>query len=234
MDLDEKLRKKLERDKKRLAEFFIESGLIKRKYVEAFLRVPREFFVLKRYIRYAYVDTPLPILKNATISAISMCLLMCQHAELDLGKTVLEIGTGSGYQAALCAEIVTGGKIEETEQKPVCSIEIDTDIYRFGKENLGRLNYLRVVDVRLGDGSQGWPEDRKFDAIIVTAAGRHVPEPLKKQLKIGGVLVMPIDIGRYDWQILVKVRRISKDKYTQVELEPVRFVPLKGKYGIVQ
>ncbi|MEX0567704.1 MAG: protein-L-isoaspartate(D-aspartate) O-methyltransferase [Candidatus Njordarchaeota archaeon] len=234
MEIDHNLKKKLEKDKNRLAEIFLRSKLVDKKYIDAFLRVPREFFVLERYVKYAYVDTPLPILKDATISAISMCLLMCQHAELDYGKTVLEIGTGSGYNAALCAEVVTNGVIQEMKQKPVCSIEIDPALYNFGRENLKKLNYLRVVDVRLGDGTQGWPEDRRFDAIIVTAAGRVIPEPLKKQLKIGGVLVMPVDLGRYDWQILLKIRRISEDSYTKTELEPVRFVPLKGRYGIKQ
>ena len=232
-EIDEKTRKKLARDKARLAEFFRSIKLVDEKYISAFLRVPREMFVLPEYVRYAYVDTPLPILKGATISAISMCLIMCQHAELDVGKTVLEIGTGSGYNAALCAEIVTGGRIEERHEKPVCTIEVDYDIYQFGRKNLEKLNYLRVVDVRHGDGTLGWPEDRLFDAIIVTAAGRVVPEPLKKQLKYGGCIVMPIEIGRFDWQILVKVKRVGEDIYIREELEAVRFVPLRGKYGII-
>jgi len=161
-----------------------------------------------------------------------MCLLMCKHAELDIGKTVLEIGTGSGYNAALCAEIVTGGEKKATLEKPVCTMEIDPVLYKFGRKNLERLGYLDVVDVRLGDGTLGWPEDRQFDAIIVTAAGRIVPEPLKRQLNIGGVLVMPIDTGWHDWQILVKVKRVGEDRYVEKDLEAVRFVPLRGKYGI--
>jgi len=233
-NIDPKLKKKLETEKIKLYNLFRKYRLVDDIYLEAFLRVPREYFVLPEYVKYAYVDTPLPIVKDATISAISMCLLMCQYAELSPGKTVFEVGTGSGYQAALCAEIVTGGKIEDMEPKPVCSMEIDPDIYNFGKANLERLNYLRVVDARLGDGSSGWVEkERCFDAIIVTAAGRFVPEPLKAQLKIGGVLVMPVEQG-YDWQVLVKVRRIDEDKYVARELDFVRFVPLKGKYGILR
>jgi len=230
--IDDKLRKKLNSEKHRLAEFFRKINLVDDKYIEAFIRVPREYFVLPTYVRYAYSDMPCSIRRDATISAISMCLLMCKYAELDIGKTVFEIGTGSGYNAALCAEIVTGGRKEPIEPKPVCSMEIDPVLYEFGRKNLERLNYLNVVDVRLGDGTQGWPEDRFFDAIIVTAAGRIIPEPLKKQLKIGGVLVMPIDLGGYDWQVLVKVKRIAEDKFIERDLEAVRFVPLRGKYGI--
>ncbi len=233
LSLSASLKEKLRRDKLRLAEFFKRIRLVNDKYIEAFLRVPRECFVLEQYVRYAYVDTPLPILRGATISAISMCLLMCQHAELDIGKTVFEIGTGSGYNAALCAEVVMGGNKEPVDPKPVCTIEIDPELYEFGRKNLERLNYLNIVDVRLGDGTQGWPEDRLFDAIIVTAAGRTIPEPLKRQLKIGGVLIIPIDYGGYDWQVLVKLRRVGEDKYIKTELEPVRFVPLRGKYGIL-
>jgi len=232
--IDSKLRKKLDSEKRRLAEFFRRINLVDSKYIEAFMRVPREYFVLPTYVKYAYSDMPLPILRDATISAISMCLLMCKYAELDVGKTVLEVGTGSGYNAALCAEVVTGGRKEPIEPKPVCSIEIDPVLYEFGKKNLERLNYLTIVDVKLGDGTQGWPEERLFDAIIVTAAGRIVPEPLKRQLKIGGVLVMPLDLGGYDWQVLVRVRRVSEDKFVQRDLEAVRFVPLKGKYGIIR
>ncbi len=234
LNISHKLKKKLEAEKRKLYNVFKKYRLVDDIYLEAFLRVPREYFVLPEYIKYAYVDTPLPIVKDATISAISMCLLMCQYAELKPGKTVFEVGTGSGYQAALCAEIVTGGEIRVIEPKPVCSMEIDPDIYEFGKSNLAKLNYLRVVDTRLGDGTQGWVEkERKFDAIIVTAAGKFIPEPLKAQLRIGGVLVMPIEHG-YDWQILVKVRRIGEKEYITRELEFVRFVPLKGKYGVTR
>ncbi|MCR8453437.1 MAG: protein-L-isoaspartate O-methyltransferase [Crenarchaeota archaeon] len=230
--IDSKLRKKLEEDKSTLYVLLKNSGIVNDIYLDAFMRVPREYFVLPEYVKYAYVDTPLPIIKDATISAISMCLLLCHYAELKQGKTVFEVGTGSGYQAALCAEVVTGGHKREMNPRPVCSMEIDPDIYEFGKSNLERLNYLKVVDVRLGDGSMGWVEkDRKFDAIIVTAAGKVIPEPLKYQLKIGGILVMPLEIG-YDWQILVKMVRVGEKEFITRELEPVRFVPLKGKYGI--
>ncbi|MCR8433001.1 MAG: protein-L-isoaspartate O-methyltransferase [Candidatus Korarchaeota archaeon] len=230
--IDSKLRKKLEEDKSTLYVLLKNSGIVNDIYLDAFMRVPREYFVLPEYVKYAYVDTPLPIIKDATISAISMCLLLCHYAELKQGKTVFEVGTGSGYQAALCAEVVTGGHKREMNPRPVCSMEIDPDIYEFGKSNLERLNYLKVVDVRLGDGSMGWVEkDRKFDAIIVTAAGKGIPEPLKYQLKIGGILVMPLEIG-YDWQILVKMVRVGEKEFITRELEPVRFVPLKGKYGI--
>lgn len=226
------LREKLRTDKLRLYNFFQQIKLVDELYLKAFFRVPREEFVLPEYKKYAYVDTPLPLIKGATISAISMSLLLCQYAEVKPGKTVLEVGTGSGYNVALCAEVVSSfGELRTFKMKPVCTIEIDPDVYELGKANLERLGYTNIVDVRLGDGTLGWPEERRFDSIIITAAGRVIPDPLKKQLRVGGVLIMPVEVGR-DWQVLVKLRRIGENRYMKTELEPVRFVPLRGKYGL--
>ncbi len=236
--IDKRLYDKIKRMKMDLYEFFKRVRLVSDRILEAFLRVPREFFVLPQYIKYAYVDEPLPLVDGATISAISMSLLLCEYAELKLGDEVLEVGTGSGYQAALIAEIVCPKSHEGTilacsNNKPVCTIEISEKLYKMGKENLERLCYTKCVDVRLGDGTLGWPEKyRKFDAIIITAAGDKIPPPLLKQLKVGGRLIMPLGTGF--WQRLIRARKLGPNaEDIKIEyLEDVRFVPLRGAYGV--
>ncbi len=236
--IPEKLRRKLHEAKMSLYDFFRRTRLVSDIILEAFLRVPREEFVLPEYIKYAYVDEPLPLIDGATISAISMSLLLCEYAGIKPGNEVLEIGTGSGYQAALIAEIVCEkdekGRIREcSNKKPVCTIEISEKLYHYAKENLERLCYTRCVEVRHGDGTLGWPDKaRKFDAIIITAAGDKIPPPLLDQLKIGGRLIMPL--GRGFWQELIRVTRRGKSKKDIIveRLEPVRFVYLRGAYGI--
>jgi len=226
------LREKLAKERMKLAEFFRSINLVSERVINAFLRVPREEFVRPEYVQYAYVDTPLPLYDGATISAPSMCLLFCEYANLREGMEVFEVGTGSGYQAALIAELVCN-KTKKYERKPVCTMEISQKLYEFGKDNLERLCYSRFVDVRLGDATLGWPEkDRKFDVIIVTAAGTKIPPPWVRQLKVGGIILMPLEVGS-DWQVLIKAQKISEPDKIKIEhLEPVRFVYLKGKYGV--
>lgn len=233
----EHLRKELAEQRRRLARLFLAMGIASERVVEAFLRVPREEFVLPDYVPWAYVDSPLPLFKGATISAPSMCVLFLEYAKDKLvpGAEVFEVGTGSGYQAALIAEMVADRERDYGARKPVCTIEIDPDLYRFGKENLERLCYSKCVDVRCGDGTQGWPDKgRKFDVVIVTAAGRVIPPPLIDQLKVGGILLMPLEVSGEDWQWLIRVRKTGSgaNDYKIEFLEPVRFVPLRGRYGI--
>ncbi len=218
--------------KMHLYEYFKRTGIFSERVLKAYLNVPREEFVPTNYKKYAYVDEPLPIGKDATISAISMSLLLCEYANLKPGYKVLEIGTGSGYQAALISEIICDrDESKKTREKPVKSIEINEDVFHFAIENLNKTCYSECVDVLLGDGTLGWPKgDLKFDSIIVTAAGENVPDPLIRQLKVGGVLIMPI--GRGFFQKLIRLKKLGEDK-TKVEyLEDVRFVFLKGRYGI--
>lgn len=237
LKINKEISNSLKKSKIELINFYKRIHLVSDKVLEAFLRVPRELFVLPQYIKYSYVDEPLPLLDNATISAISMSLLLIEYAKIKEGDEVLEIGTGSGYQAALIAEIVCPknekGEIIQLDKKLVCTIEISRKLYEFGKRNLERLCYLRCIDIRHGDGSLGWPDkDRKFDAIIVTAAGEKIPPPLINQLKIGGRLIMPLGSGL--WQRLIRlIKRGEGERDYDIEyLEDVRFVPLRGKYGV--
>jgi len=167
--------------------------------------VPRHEFVPASEREAAYADHPLPIGFEQTISQPYIVALMTELARLEPGDKVLEIGTGSGYQAAVLARLV----------RAVYSIEIVEPLARSAARTLARLGYANV-EVRAGDGYQGWPEQAPFDAIVVTAAPARVPEPLKQQLAPGGRLVIPV--GTSDQELMVLTRRVL----------PVRFVPMTG------
>jgi protein-L-isoaspartate(D-aspartate) O-methyltransferase len=179
----------------------------------AMRKVPRHLFVSPALAREAYADHPLPIGHDQTISQPYIVAFMTEALGLR-GGTVLEVGTGSGYQAAVLAQIAAR----------VFTIEIVAPLAEEARQRLARLGY-RNVEVRAGDGYQGWPEKAPFDAVIVTAAAPHVPEPLKQQLKDGGRLVIPV--GEADQELLLITRR--GPRYDEDRVLPVRFVPMTGK-----
>jgi protein-L-isoaspartate(D-aspartate) O-methyltransferase len=182
--------------------------------LEAMRAVPRELFVPEALRDRAYGDGPLPIGHDVTISQPVIVASMTELADVDAGSRVLEVGTGSGYQSAILAEL--GAK--------VYSIEIIDPLSRRARTVLDELGY-NEVETRVGDGYEGWPEQAPFDAIIVTAAPPRVPEPLKKQLAVGGKLVIPV--GRLSQDLLVITR--THDGYRESNAYPVRFVPMTGK-----
>lgn len=212
-----------------LAELLKFQGVIKsEKVLKAFLRVPREEFVLPEYREEAYDDHPLPILEGQTISAPHMCVMLCEAADLERGDTVLEIGTGSGYQAALCSEIVspTGEPLEGL----VLTVELIQELARFARDNLKRTNYYDRIHLVVADGSCGSPvrDSFRFKRILVTAAAPSIPPPLLEQLEEGGSLVIPV--GPRWHQLLVAIRK----KGGELIREPITFcifVALRGKYG---
>jgi protein-L-isoaspartate(D-aspartate) O-methyltransferase len=179
--------------------------------------VPRHDFVPADRRGSAYDDTPLPIGYGQTISQPYIVALMTELLQLQPGESVLEIGTGSGYQAAVLGELTPY----------VYSIEIVEPLCRQATERLARLGY-QTVQVRCGDGYDGWPEAGPFDAIIVTCAAGHVPPPLWEQLKPGGRMVIPIG-GTYDTQRLVVLTKQPDGTRTSRNVLPVRFVPMTGK-----
>lgn len=179
--------------------------------IAAMRRVPRHRFVPDQYSVFAYIDGPLPIGHSQTISQPSLVAGMTEELQLKKTDKVLEIGTGSGYQAAILAELVD----------KVLTIEIVEPLARQAKETLAELGY-KNIRVRTGDGYQGWPEEAPFDAIIVTAAPDHVPQPLLDQLAVGGRLILPV--GR-DVQTL-ELHRRTAEGYERKSLTLVRFVPL--------
>jgi protein-L-isoaspartate(D-aspartate) O-methyltransferase len=180
-------------------------------------RVPRHEFVPESERRYAYENRPLPIGHGQTISQPYIVAIMTDLMKLEPGDRVLEIGTGSGYQAAVLAELV----------QQVYSIEIISELARSARDVLDRLGYEQVK-TRVGDGYYGWQERAPFDAIIVTAAADHVPPPLIKQLKTGGHMLIPVG-SRFMTQQLILVTK-GDDGITTRLLLPVRFVPLTGEH----
>ena len=184
--------------------------------LRAMRTVPRHKFVPPQWTQDAYGDFPLPIGQGQTISQPYIVALMTEFIEPRRSQRVLEIGTGSGYQAAVLAEIVDS----------VFTIEILSELAASAADRLKLLGYKNIID-RHGDGYIGWLEHAPFDAILVTAAAEHIPQPLVDQLKDGGLMVIPV--GQVQLlQELTLVRKQGKDIVSQTRL-PVRFVPLIRK-----
>ena len=189
-------------------------GIKDARVLTAMRTVPRHEFVPRTLVAWAYDDSPLPIGHDQTISQPYIVALMTELAALGPTTKVLEIGTGSGYQAAVLAEVA----------KDVYSIEIVEPLARRAEATLRRLGYARV-HVRSGDGYRGWPEAAPFDAVIVTAAPGKVPAPLLEQLAPGGRLVIPVGT---DDQMLEVHRRTDAGVMVERTI-PVRFVPMTGE-----
>ena len=194
-------------------------GLRDAPLLAAMREVPREAFVPAAVRAFAYEDGPLPIEAGQTISQPYIVALMIAAAGVAPGSRVLEIGAGSGYAAAVLSRIAG----------TVIAIERHGVLAGLAAARMAALGYTNVRIVT-GDGSAGWPNDAPYDAILAAASGRHVPETLKRQLKVGGSLVMPIGAPG-DMQVLVKVVREGDDVWTQENLGAVRFVPLIGEEG---
>jgi len=183
--------------------------------LNAMLKVPRHEFVTEDYRNQAYADYPLPIGNNQTISQPYIVALMTQSAHLHPEGRVLEIGTGSGYQAAVLSELV----------KEVYTIEIVETLAHDARSELERLGYENVK-VKHGDGYQGWEEFAPFDAILLTAAAPKIPQPLIDQLNEGGRIILPL--GGKLVQRLIRITKI-KDELKREEITGVRFVPMTGE-----
>ena len=186
-------------------------GIEEENVLEAMRSVPRHLFVPEALRDQAYVDFPQRIGSGQTISQPYMVALMTALLNLEDGEKILEIGTGSGYQAAVLSKM---GAI-------VYTIEIREELGKQARETLDRLDY-RNIHYWIGDGYQGWPEEATFDAIIVTAAPPEIPESLVEQLEVGGRLVIPV--GRYFQDLMVVTKR--KDGVTKQRVAAVRFVPM--------
>ncbi len=185
----------------------------------AMREIPREAFVDEGMHELAYEDYPLPIDEGQTISQPYIVAYMTEALELSSTDRVLEIGTGSGYAAAVLSRIVD----------TVYSVERLEGLAQSARHRLEMLGYTNIV-VHQGDGTLGWPEHAPYDAIVVTAGAPKAPKPLLEQLAIGGRLVIPVGASPY-LQMLVRVRRIGEHDYRTEELCGVRFVPLLGAEG---
>jgi protein-L-isoaspartate(D-aspartate) O-methyltransferase len=187
--------------------------------LKAMARVPRHLFVPAAARPLAYADHPLPIGSGQTISQPYIVALMTQLAEVEPDDVVLEVGTGSGYQAAVLSEIV----------REVYTIEIVPELAESARKRLADLGY-RDVTVRTGDGYLGWKEKGPFAAILVTAAAPEVPPPLLEQLEAGGILVIPVGEPS-SIQSLLRIEKRADGTSVTREVIPVRFVPLVRQRG---
>lgn len=189
---------------------------------EAFEDIPREKFVPERVKENAYVDCPLSIGQNQTISAPSMIAIMLEALEVKEGNTILEIGTGSGYNAALLSELAG-------DTGKVYSIERFEDLAEKARRNLERAGH-DDVEVKVGDGTRGYEEKAPWDRIIVTACAPTIPQPLIDQLKNNGILVAPVG-EHYRSQILTLLRKSEDGKIEKEERGTCAFVPLVGEHA---
>lgn len=199
-----------------MVKYDIESrGVRNKKVLNAMYKVERHLFVPAELRADAYKDCPLPIGHGQTISQPYIVALMTQWLELKGGEKVLEIGTGSGYQSAILAEIC----------KEVYSVEIIEPLAKEADARFKKLGYKNIF-IRTGDGYKGWPEAAPFDGILVTCSPNHVPKPLIDQLKIGGHMVIPVDEGSEQalYQMVKTATGLEKNRVV-----PVRFVPMTGE-----
>ena len=197
-----------------VAKQIVKRGVKNKVVLDAMRKVKRHLYVPDNMKVYAYTDGPLPIGEDQTISQPYIVALMTELLEPKPDDKVLEIGTGSGYQAAILAEIV----------KEVYTIEIIPELAKTAEELLNKLDYKNIT-VKCGDGYQGWKEHAPFDGIIVTAAPDHIPQPLVDQLKVGGRLVIPVGDFYQELVVITKTEKGTKKK----SIIPVRFVPMTGE-----
>lgn len=193
-------------------------GITDPKILKAFLAVERHKFVLPEYVSAAYYDSPLPIEEGQTISQPYIVAFMTDALDLKRTDKVLEIGTGSGYQAAILAQLCD----------TVYTIEIFEKLGKKAKSLYDRLGYNNIY-CRIGDGYLGWPEHAPFDAIIVTCSPTHVPQPLKDQLAEGGRMIIPV--GRSSMTQYLVLLKKRKGKIREEKVLPVRFVPMLDEKG---
>ncbi|MGD2055332.1 MAG: protein-L-isoaspartate(D-aspartate) O-methyltransferase [Gammaproteobacteria bacterium] len=202
----------------RLTSLSLDKESLDPRVMKAMSSVPRDELVPESLREVAYENRPLPIGHGQTISQPYIVAVMTDLLKPEPGDRVLEIGTGSGYQAAILAELVAR----------VYSIEIIKALGEEARRKLAELGYGNI-EVRIGDGYYGWKEHAPYDAIVVTAAASHIPPPLIEQLKPGGRMIIPVG-SRFMVQQLVLVEKDAAGKVTTRQILPVRFVPLTGEH----
>ncbi|MCD6558108.1 MAG: protein-L-isoaspartate(D-aspartate) O-methyltransferase [Candidatus Aenigmarchaeota archaeon] len=212
--------KMLAEKKETLIKYLIRTGHLKtERIIRAFRNVPREVFVPTHMKDYAYVNEPLPIGEGQTISQPLTIADMTEALEPRPGQKILEIGAGSGYQAALLAEIVG-------DKGRIISVERVKKLAEEARQRIKKLGYKNILIV-VGDGSVGYVKEAPYDRIIVTCAAPAVPEPLKEQLKTGGIMIIPVG----SWlQEIFKIKKTNSG-FEKQSLGFYQFVPLIGKYG---
>ena len=198
--------------------------------IRAMKRVSRVIFLPERSIEYASMDAPLPIGKGQTVSAPHMVAIMNEVLELEVGHRVLEVGAGCGWHAATIGEIVAPKDVPRSERGHVYTVEIVAELAQLARENIMRHGFGDCVTVIPGDGSLGYPDHSPYDRVLVTAAAPEVPAPLIEQLKIGGILVIPVG-SIHMFQSLIRIRKSADGSLARENLGGVAFVPLTGRFG---
>lgn len=219
--------------RRKMVNSLVKEGILKSEdCIKAMLKVKRHLFVEEKYRRIAYIDSPLPLLDTGqTISAPHMVAYMIEALQLRVGLRVLEVGTGSGYHAAVIAECVAPQEESRDKWGHVITVEVIEKLYEFAKKNLKLNGYSDRVTCILGDGSLGYPplsEEPLYDRILVTAGSPSIPPPLLKQLKSGGIMIIPVG-GKF-FQELRRIKKIN-GRVVEETLMSCLFVPLRGKYG---
>jgi protein-L-isoaspartate(D-aspartate) O-methyltransferase len=204
--------------RQQMVELLIQRGIRDPRVLDAFRKVPRHLFLDEALRPQGYADNPLPIGEKQTISQPYMVAIMTEALQLTGSEKVLEVGTGSGYQAAILAELADR----------VFTIERIPALAKRARKVLDQLHYTNVV-VRIGDGTEGWRDEAPFDAVIVTAAAPEAPDPLMKQLAVGGRMVMPVG-DEYAQELMVYVKE-GEDRYREENYGGCRFVKLIGEHG---
>lgn len=206
-------------ENKKMVDILVARGVLRTEsIIKAFENVDRKNFCVDEHKEIAYIDRPLPILAEQTISQPTTVALMTEAIRPSKGDNVLEIGAGSGYQAAILAEIVKPGK--------VYTIERIEELAKFAENNLKEYTNVEIIH---GDGSKGLEEKAPFDCIIVTAGAPKVPEVLKKQLNVNGKLIIPVGKNTYTQRMKLIINK--KEGFEEIDLGPFAFVPLIGKHG---
>jgi protein-L-isoaspartate(D-aspartate) O-methyltransferase len=218
-----------EEKRKKLVQSLINRKILtKPEVINAMLKVPREKFLREKAIPSAYIDSPLSIGLGQTISAPHMNAMLCEFLELKVGDKVLEIGTGSGYHAALCAELVAPKNLQNPGH--VYSIERHKELVERARLSIKEADYEDTITVIHGDGTLGYSEAAPYDKILVTAASpEKVPPPLKVQLNDGGILCIPAGSKSFSQNLYIVTK--DGDKFKSKKITGVRFVPLIGRYG---
>ena len=209
--------RKYKQRRNELAEKIRQKGIGDENVIDAVRKVPRHQLVDTGLEKRAYEDIALPISSGQTISQPYTVAAQTELLEIEKGDKVLEIGTGSGYQAAILCEMGAN----------VYSVERHEELYHKAKENLKKMGYS--AELKLGDGTLGWSAYAPYDAIVVTAGAPEIPEPLTEQLAVGGSLVVPV--GNQMSQVMTRVTRVSEDEYETERFQHFKFVPLVGEKG---
>ncbi len=206
-------------EKEELIDYWIKSGIVKNKsIIKAFRDVSREDFISGELVGQAYGDYPLPIKCDQTISQPTTIVIMLEALELKKTDKVLEIGTGSGYNAALISKLA----------EFVYTTEFFEELADFAQENIEKAG-IKNIEIIHTDGSMGYSKEAPYDKIIATAGCPSIPEPWIEQLKEGGIIVAPV--GKWYGQRMLKIKKI-KGKLKEENLGSFMFVPLRGKYGV--